>query len=185
MENITWIRYYISIKRWGAFTHSCRNFTIGLVKSLLKLRHGWVIRSYMHLWMYLFMPDTTQITKFMGPAWGPLGSCRPQMGPMLAPWTLLSGNLTVPLLAKGPVDWYMIYSIPNWGSLFFLLSFLSGMVFPAVCLVAVSFLGCHQAGVVSLLVVGTGMSAITHAGFMTNYLDIAPVFAGRYRIFWT
>ena len=28
---------------------------------------------------------------FMGPTWGPSGSCRPQMGPMLAPWTLLSG----------------------------------------------------------------------------------------------
>ena len=29
--------------------------------------------------------------KFMGPTWGPPGSCRPHMGPMLAPWTLLSG----------------------------------------------------------------------------------------------
>ena len=28
---------------------------------------------------------------FIGPTWGPLGSCRPQMGPMLAPWALLSG----------------------------------------------------------------------------------------------
>ena len=27
----------------------------------------------------------------MGPTWDPRGSCRPQMGPMLAPWTLLSG----------------------------------------------------------------------------------------------
>ena len=26
----------------------------------------------------------------MGPTWDPPGSCRPQMGPMLAPWTLLS-----------------------------------------------------------------------------------------------
>ena len=32
----------------------------------------------------------TQITKFMGPTWDPPGSCRPQMGPMLAPLTLLS-----------------------------------------------------------------------------------------------
>ena len=31
----------------------------------------------------------SQITKFMGPTWGPPGSCRPQIGPMLAPWTLL------------------------------------------------------------------------------------------------
>ena len=34
---------------------------------------------------------TSQIAKLMGQTWGPPGSCRPQMGPMLAPWTLLSG----------------------------------------------------------------------------------------------
>ena len=34
----------------------------------------------------------TQIAKFMGPTWVPPGSCRPQMGPMLASWTLLSGE---------------------------------------------------------------------------------------------
>ena len=33
----------------------------------------------------------TQIAKFMGPIWGPPGPCRSQMGPMLVPWTLLSG----------------------------------------------------------------------------------------------
>ena len=35
---------------------------------------------------------TTRIAKFMGPTWGPPGSCRPQMGPVLSPWTLLSGT---------------------------------------------------------------------------------------------
>ena len=35
----------------------------------------------------------TQIAKFMGPTRGPPGSCRPQMGPVLAPWTLLSENI--------------------------------------------------------------------------------------------
>ena len=34
-----------------------------------------------------------QIARFMWPTWGPPGSCRPQMGPMLAPWTLLPGLL--------------------------------------------------------------------------------------------
>ena len=34
----------------------------------------------------------TQIAKFMGPTWGSPGSCWPQMGPMLAPCTSLSGN---------------------------------------------------------------------------------------------
>ena len=33
----------------------------------------------------------SQIAKFIGPTWGPPGSCRSQMGPMLDPWTLLSG----------------------------------------------------------------------------------------------
>ena len=37
------------------------------------------------------MRKLPQIAKFMGPTWGPPGSCQPQMGPMLAPWTLLSG----------------------------------------------------------------------------------------------
>ena len=32
----------------------------------------------------------------MGPTWGPPGPCRPQMGPMLAPWTLPSGRLPLP-----------------------------------------------------------------------------------------
>ena len=36
-------------------------------------------------------PKLSQTAKFIGPTWGPPGSCRPQMGPMLAPWTLLSG----------------------------------------------------------------------------------------------
>ena len=36
--------------------------------------------------------SATQIAKFMGPTWGPPGSCRTQMGPTLAPWTLLSGK---------------------------------------------------------------------------------------------
>ena len=38
----------------------------------------------------LIMTDTGYPDS-MGPIWGPPGFCRPQMGPMLAPWTLLSG----------------------------------------------------------------------------------------------
>ena len=34
---------------------------------------------------------TSQIARIMGPTWGPPGSCRPQLGLMWAPWTLLSG----------------------------------------------------------------------------------------------
>ena len=35
--------------------------------------------------------DYTLIARFMGPTWGPSGANRTQVGPMLAPWTLLSG----------------------------------------------------------------------------------------------
>ena len=57
--------------------------TIGRNVPLLTLAgFVWLILVYL----------STQIAKFMGPTWGPSGSCRPQMGPMLAPWTLLSGN---------------------------------------------------------------------------------------------
>ena len=34
---------------------------------------------------------TGLIARFMGPAWGPSGADRTQVGPMLAPWTLLFG----------------------------------------------------------------------------------------------
>ena len=38
-------------------------------------------------------PMQNQVAKLMGPTWGPPGSCRPQMCPMLAPWTLLPGKV--------------------------------------------------------------------------------------------
>ena len=66
---------------------------------------------------------TSQIAKFMGSTWGPPGSCRPQMGPMMAPWTLLSGLLsTGPLGTTSSEIWIEIqgqsyrcrYSILQW-----------------------------------------------------------------------
>ena len=35
---------------------------------------------------------STLIARFMGPTWGPSGADRTQVSPMLAPWTLLSGQ---------------------------------------------------------------------------------------------
>ena len=43
--------------------------------------------------MLYYRVKRPQIAKFIGPSWGTTGSCRPQMGPMLVPWTLLSGAL--------------------------------------------------------------------------------------------
>ena len=67
----------------------------------------------------------TQIAKFMGPTWGPSGSCRPrmgpmlapcrpQMGPMLAPWTLLSGNEWNLEMAKVDVLYFPSCCITSW-----------------------------------------------------------------------
>ena len=52
-----------------------------------------------------------QIAKFMEPTWGPPGYCGPQMGPMLAPWTLLSGWLW-----QNQTEWLMISSSETWYS---------------------------------------------------------------------
>ena len=37
----------------------------------------------------------TLIARFVGPTWGPSGPDRTQVGPMLAPWTLLSGDQNI------------------------------------------------------------------------------------------
>ena len=57
----------------------------------------------------VFTPLTgilVQIAKFMGPTWGPSGSSWPQMGPMLAPWALLSVCALV-------LFWWHYYSLEN------------------------------------------------------------------------
>ena len=41
--------------------------------------------------LLLIHVQTSLIARFMGPTWGPSGADRTQVGPMLAPWTLLSG----------------------------------------------------------------------------------------------
>ena len=43
----------------------------------------------------IIQSTVSHIAKFMGPTWGSPGSCRPQMSPMLAQWTLLLGVLQV------------------------------------------------------------------------------------------
>ena len=44
--------------------------------------------------------DDTQIAKFMGPTWDPPGDDRTYVGPMLAPWSLLSGYIFKCILSK-------------------------------------------------------------------------------------
>ena len=45
------------------------------------------------------------IARFMGPTWGPSGADRTQVGPMLTPWTLLSGLF---------YHYVIIFTCPRW-----------------------------------------------------------------------
>ena len=42
----------------------------------------------------------SQIARFMRPTWGPPGSCCPQVGPMLAAWTLQTGLIFMIIMTK-------------------------------------------------------------------------------------
>ena len=55
---------------------------------------------------YAITNEIACTAKFMGPVWGPPGSCRPQMGPMLSPWSLLSW----PIISRGVSDstWWIL-----------------------------------------------------------------------------
>ena len=58
----------------------------------------------------------TLIARFMGTTWGPPGDDRTQVGPMLAPWTLLSGN-TLCCSVCSSADWLHFTTAtihPHW-----------------------------------------------------------------------
>ena len=54
----------------------------------------------------------TQVRRVMVPTWGPSGSYLPQMGPMLAPWTLLSGMVQNNMIWNGAMQ--SIHQYPFW-----------------------------------------------------------------------
>ena len=45
--------------------------------------------------------ETPLKKRYMGPTWGPPGADRTQVGPMLAPWILLSGTCITTMLTHG------------------------------------------------------------------------------------
>ena len=77
------------------FVISCtRKYSVDLpviYHTVYVLMSNWYIFHLMLIFNKIIFWLLPQITKFMGPIWGPPGSCRPQMGPMLAPWSMLSG----------------------------------------------------------------------------------------------
>ena len=45
---------------------------------------------------------------YLGPTWCSPGSCRPQMGPILAPWILLSGVVYVSVIYSKPYSYKLL-----------------------------------------------------------------------------
>ena len=62
------------------------------------------------------MLNISQIAKFIGPTWDPPGSYRPQMGPMLAPGTLLSRFMQY----EGILCTSIVSNCDTWGGIIFL-----------------------------------------------------------------
>ena len=73
------------------------NFTISMF-CLLFLNNNQCLEggcSYVPIKVYnthKYIWEETMTVRFMGPTWGPSGADRTQVGPMFAPWTLLSGK---------------------------------------------------------------------------------------------
>ena len=85
------ISNYVHFKVWDEFNYPFQTSTV----EPSKLRNGQVISSkgpkpYI-LWGVSALYTASLIARFMGPTWGPFGADRTQVGPMWAPWTLLSG----------------------------------------------------------------------------------------------
>ena len=60
--------------------------TLYVLHALHEENRGWIPLTQGHICGSLSL-----IARFMGATWGPPGTDRTQVGPMLAPWTLLSG----------------------------------------------------------------------------------------------
>ena len=74
------------------FLQSLFNFTSVLYDTLVHLGGSVGCRAWI----------MSLVARFRGPAWGPSGADRTQVGPMLAPWTLLSGVISLALSVEYP-----------------------------------------------------------------------------------
>ena len=64
---------------------------------LLLLSFPTCVRIYFHFHAVQgrYLKIHPRIARFIGPTWGPPGDDRTQVGPVLAPWTLLSGSFSL------------------------------------------------------------------------------------------
>ena len=94
--------YWMKSRYWRLINATIYMFYTSIILPEQKLRtHTLAVFSYVNsvqFRSYRLRKKTqsshSQLANFMGPTWRPPGSCRPQTGPMLAPWTLLSGFIS-------------------------------------------------------------------------------------------
>ena len=65
--------------------------TIGMSRMLRNINKQCHSGLYLALKSHMIAPNVSLIARFMGPTRGPPGSCRPELDPTMASWTLLSG----------------------------------------------------------------------------------------------
>ena len=101
---ITWPYPYLDDILWG-MQSGCFNFRPHNIITVIKVyRNGrpWFCLVNLNeirvrVWKLQNRVESSareriSLCQSMGPTWGPPGSWRPQMGPMLTPWILLSGK---------------------------------------------------------------------------------------------
>ena len=102
-----------------AHFHRTDTYILKQIQTMQKtMQKIWIMWYILYYIVAIFM--SSQIAKFMGPTWGPPGSWRPQMGPMLAPSTLLSGMLHgIAILCCNMLCCISLHSVPYrwvyWG----------------------------------------------------------------------
>ena len=83
----------VPVKFTGLIVGVCQELLVPGDKSVHTLpefccQHHQIAPTWQHN-----MPDNKVYGAYMGPTWGPHGADRAQVGPMLAPWTLLFGMM--------------------------------------------------------------------------------------------
>ena len=78
--------------------------------SLWNLIPRWATQNVCHI-LNIWSLRAPLIARFMVPTWGPSGAGRTQVGPMLAPWTLLSGSdCSPPQILEAALDGFIEFS---------------------------------------------------------------------------
>ena len=90
-----WINGWVNNREAGDLRRYLAHYDVTVMGSANKTQGPNMPRLQPHL-----VELTTLIASFMGPPWGPSGADRTQVGPMLAPWTLLSTKRSIwPVMA--------------------------------------------------------------------------------------